>query len=613
MEQFFQSLPIAQISISKTNRKRFNEQALNELADNIKANGLIQPILVRPMSPAEQLEPYEIVCGERRYRASIIAGLYHINTICRELTDTQAAELQLIENLQREDPHPMEEAEGYQALMLHSGYTADMLADKLNKSKSQIYATLKLCNLCKELRDKFFNNEKFTRSLALLIARIPVPALQVEAFEEIIDEYGNGEPMSYRDAADHIQMHYNVNLKTAIFSTNDAKLVPEAGSCKACPKRTDNDPDLADLDKNVCIDPKCFEKKIIAHHAQVVAKANKNGLTVYEGAAAAKVISAAKNNSNGFVVLETLLRRFSNLKSQTDANRNLLAAIGGDKMPEHVAVAFDGLTAVKLYDAAEVQAILEDLGFCSTKVQTETKKFESQVGSDAINTAQTESSESSDDDGTTEGEEDTVSTADLDQAAANDQGKRDAANEEIKRIRIYKAIRERGQLSQESLRVFLNEVEAQTVFSIPESIHHEFYGQSMKTEEERMDYIENASCEELQRLLIDYFIGDIQAPPSHFHYERYLNRTDSRIIPLVLIAQHEGIDIAIAEQEPTSPVQASATEQTEQEATPAPKKRGRPSKADKALAATIARHSGATVENAHPWPFPTPKKESAES
>ncbi len=325
-----QTLPLNQIAISKTNRKRFNQQALNELADNIKANGLIQPILVRPMSPAESLEPYELVCGERRYRASIIAGLDTIDAICRELTDTQAAELQLIENLQREDPHPMEEAEGYQALMLHSGYTADMLADKLNKSKSQIYATLKLCNLCKELRDAFFENEKFTRSLALLIARIPVPALQVEAFNEIIDEYGDGEPMSYRDAADLIQMHYNVNLKTAIFSTNDAKLVPDAGSCKDCPKRTDNDPDLADLDKNVCTDQKCFEQKTIAHHAQIVDKAAKKGLPVYEGATAAKTISAAKNNSDVYVVTETLLRRFDNLKSQNDAHRTFASAVGTD-------------------------------------------------------------------------------------------------------------------------------------------------------------------------------------------------------------------------------------------------------------------------------------------
>jgi len=153
----FDSLPVLDIRISKTNRKRFNLAALKELAANIKANGLIQPILVRPVEPTEE-EPqhYEIVCGERRYRATNIAKLTSINVIIRNLSDTQAAELQLIENLQREDPHPMEEAEGYQALMLHSGYTADMLADKLSKSRSQIYATLKLCNLCKELRDEFF-------------------------------------------------------------------------------------------------------------------------------------------------------------------------------------------------------------------------------------------------------------------------------------------------------------------------------------------------------------------------------------------------------------------------------------------------------------------------
>jgi ParB/RepB/Spo0J family partition protein len=602
MEQFFQSLPIAQISISKTNRKRFNEQALNELADNIKANGLIQPILVRPMSPAEQLEPYEIVCGERRYRASIIAGLDHINTICRELTDTQAAELQLIENLQREDPHPMEEAEGYQALMLHSGYTADMLADKLNKSKSQIYATLKLCNLCTELRDKFFENEKFTRSLALLIARIPVPALQVEAFNEIIDEYGDGEPMSYRDAAIHVQMNYNVNLKIAIFSTTDAKLVTDAGSCKECPKRTDNDPDLSDLDKNVCTDPKCFEKKIIAHHAQVVAKANKKGLTVYEGATAAKAISAAKNNTDIFVVAETLLRRFDNLKSQNDAHKSFASAVGTDKLPDYVAVAFDGLTAVKLYDSSAAQSLLVDLGFCSTEAEVETKKFEAQVASSS--TEQTESHEETEDDNESEGG---TNTEELDQSAEKSGKIRALENEEIKRIHIYKAIRQRGQLSLESLRAFMKNIDVGLYFSIPESVHEEFYGRSIVADEDRLEYIDHASSEQLQLLLIDYVIGDIQIPRPWHLKDMYLERSDNEFDLLQTVAQHEGIDIATAEQEIPALVQTPTTEQTdtEKEATPAPKKRGRKSNAEKAaLAAQEAASKPVSIEQ---WPFPTPK------
>lgn len=606
MEQFFQSLPIAEISISKTNRKRFNEQALNELADNIKANGLIQPILVRPMSPSEQLQPYEIVCGERRYRASIIAGLDHINTICRELTDTQAAELQLIENLQREDPHPMEEAEGYQALMLHSGYTADMLADKLNKSKSQIYATLKLCNLCTELRDKFFENEKFTRSLALLIARIPVPALQVEAFNEIIDEYGDGEPMSYRDAAIHVQMNYNVNLKIAIFSTTDAKLVPDAGSCKECPKRTDNDPDLVDRDKNVCTDPKCFEQKIIAHHAQVVAKANKKGLTVYEGATAAKAISAAKNNTDIFVVAETRLGRFDNLKSQDDAHKSFASAVGTDKLPDYVAVAFDGLTAFKLYDSSAAQSLLVDLGFCSTEAEVETKKFDEQVAS-SISTEQTESDETSEDDNESEGGS---TTEELDQSAEKSEKIRALENEEIKRIRIYKAIRQRGQLSLESLRAFMKNINVGLYFSIPESVHEEFYGRNIVADEDRVEYIDQASSEELQLLLIDYVIGDIQIPRPWHLKDMYLERSDNEFDLLQTVAQHEGINIAIAEQEPASPVQAPATEQAEQEApaTPTAKKRGRKSNAEKAaLAAKEAASKPAPIEQ---WPFPTPKTAS---
>jgi ParB/RepB/Spo0J family partition protein len=90
---------IAEIRISKTNRKRFNQQALEELAANIKEMGVAQPILIRSVLPtAEEPPPYEIVAGERRYRASIIAGATTIPAMCRNLTDLQAAKIQILEN-----------------------------------------------------------------------------------------------------------------------------------------------------------------------------------------------------------------------------------------------------------------------------------------------------------------------------------------------------------------------------------------------------------------------------------------------------------------------------------------------------------------------------------
>lgn len=626
---------IADIRKSKTNRKRFNEEALNELAQNIRANGLIQPILIRPVTPTEaEPEAYELVCGERRWRASIIAGLPTINAICRNLSDNQAAELQLIENLQREDPHPLEEAEGYQALMMQSGYTAEMLAEKLNKSKSQIYATLKLCNLCQELRDAFFHNEAFTRSLALLIARIPVPALQCEAYGDIIDEYGNGgSPMSYRDAAEHIQAHYNVHLKTAIFSTTDAKLLSHAGSCKACKKRTGNDPDLADLDKDICTDPKCYEAKCIAHNAKIIERAEENNITILHDKDAQMAISQAINNPGKYAIDSTCLHCFARLKNSADRNKMVSVAIGTDKLPEPIAIAVRNGAPVKLYNSLHIQITLEELGFCETEAKARAKAIEKELVSNADNAlSEGDSAEQDSDDGS----EDT-STDTLDRAAKQDEENRALNNEEIKRIRIYKAIRARGQLSLESLRKFLKLIEDACVFFVPESIHLDLYGQSMATEDERLTYIDNASCEQLQLLLIDYFIGDVQKPNNRHRQNDYINRTDEDFQTLKSIAEHEGIDIAIAEQEPASPIQSLASEpKQEVPVTLAPKKRGRkpvavaaveetnkgnteltskkparPSKEYQALLdAKAAAKKAGVPEPMDAWPFPKTKRDT---
>lgn len=604
----FDTLPLWDIRISKTNRKRFNETALKELAANIKTNGLIQPILLRPVDPTEaEPQHYEIVCGERRYRASIIAGLASINVIIRTLSDTQAAELQLIENLQREDPHPMEEAEGYQALMMHSGYTADMLAEKLNKSKSQIYSTLKLCNLCKELRDEFFNNEKFNRSLALLVARIPVPALQVEAYNEIIDERGDGEPMSYRDAAEHIQAHYNVHLKTAIFSTTDTRLLLSAGSCRDCKKRTGNDPDLADLDKNICTDPKCYEAKCVAHNAKIIEKAERNNITILHGEDAKKAVTHASNKVDNLAANHTRLLVFARLINYADKTKTVIDAIGSDKLPEPTSIAVINGAPVNLYNALHIQIKLEELGFCETESKARAKAIEKSLESNAGDT-QPGADDEEDDDTETADQDDDTSTNSLDHAAKRGEEKRALINEEIKRIRIYKAIRARGQLSVDSLCELMKQVEDKCVFLVPDSMHLDLYGQSMDTEEDRLNYIDNASCEQLQLLLIDYFLCDVKTPYSSHYNNQYINRTDDRFATLKTVAEFEGIDIATAEQEPASPVQAPATEQTEPEAAPATKKRGRPSKADKA--AQEAASKPAPVEK---WPFPTQKKESAKS
>lgn len=266
-----QWIPLAQLSPSPLNhRKHFDKTKMEELADSVRAQGIVVPVLVRPLAEPNR---YEIVAGERRFRAAKMASLADLPAIVRELTDAQALELQVIENQQRVDVHPLEEAEGYEALMNcqradGTPYTAEEIAAKVGKSKAYVYARLKLTALCKKAREAFYDG-KLDASRALLIARIPVADLQEQALAEILggdDEFGDG-PMSYREAAEHVQWNYMLRLKEAPFKTTDAALVPAAGACTTCPKRSGNQPELfADVESaDVCTDPKCFAAKRDAH------------------------------------------------------------------------------------------------------------------------------------------------------------------------------------------------------------------------------------------------------------------------------------------------------------------------------------------------------------
>jgi ParB family chromosome partitioning protein len=139
-------VPIEQIRGGKLNpRKTFKEDELSELADSIREKGLVQPILVRPEPGASN--SYEIVAGERRWRASQRAGLHTVPVIVRDLVDQEVLELAIIENVQRADLNPIEEAAGYQELIERYAYTQERLAEVIGKSRSHLANTLRLLKL----------------------------------------------------------------------------------------------------------------------------------------------------------------------------------------------------------------------------------------------------------------------------------------------------------------------------------------------------------------------------------------------------------------------------------------------------------------------------------
>jgi len=136
-------------------RKNFDENALAELADSIREHGIIQPLLVRKLDKGG----YQIVAGERRWRASRMIGLTEVPVVVKELSDTEVMELALIENLQREDLNPIEEAAGYKELMATYGLTQDQVAKRVGKSRSAIANSLRLLNLPKPVQNYVLNGQ----------------------------------------------------------------------------------------------------------------------------------------------------------------------------------------------------------------------------------------------------------------------------------------------------------------------------------------------------------------------------------------------------------------------------------------------------------------------
>ncbi len=129
-------------------RKQFDEDALNELAESISQHGVLQPLLVRPMRDGS----YQLVAGERRWRASRIAGLTEVPVVIRELTDSQVAELALVENLQRENLNPMETANGFRDLAERFDYTQDEISKIIGCSRSAVANALRLLSLPEEVQ-----------------------------------------------------------------------------------------------------------------------------------------------------------------------------------------------------------------------------------------------------------------------------------------------------------------------------------------------------------------------------------------------------------------------------------------------------------------------------
>lgn len=210
-------------------RTHFNETLLQELSESIRENGVLQPLLVRKKG-----QKYEIIAGERRYQASKLAGIEKLPVIIKDVDDQKMLELALIENLQRSDLNPIEEAKGYKQLLKESGMTQEALSKAVSKSRSAITNSLRLLDLPDEVQQFLFDG-KMTAGHARAILAVPFEDARIRLAQKVVNEglsvratenlaplFSVGEepkksksvtPQSYKKAARALRQVFNTNVK----------------------------------------------------------------------------------------------------------------------------------------------------------------------------------------------------------------------------------------------------------------------------------------------------------------------------------------------------------------------------------------------------------------
>ena len=276
----YRDLPLNVLIESTTNPRRlFEDGALKELAESIRVQGVLSPLLVRPLTG----QGFEIVAGARRYRAAQIAESATVPVRIVNLTDAEAMEAALIENLQRRDVHPLEEAQGFHALLNleEPKYTIEQIGAKVGKLPAYIASRARLTELVPAIVEAFYA-EEIGVGHALLLAKLQ-PAQQEAALASCFrEDWGGAAGKAKRIVLPvrHLQywIEHNVLLllKQAPFNKRDAQLLPAAGSCVDCPQRTGHNKLLfADVSgsADACTDPLCYAAKLEAHvQKQIVAK-----------------------------------------------------------------------------------------------------------------------------------------------------------------------------------------------------------------------------------------------------------------------------------------------------------------------------------------------------
>ena len=355
-QEILVEIPLEQLEESPTNpRKQFEDLA--ELVASVKQWGVVTPLLVRPLADSPK---FEIVAGARRFRAAKKAGLESVWCDVRKWSDAQVLEVQLLENIQRKDLSPLEEAEAYQHLSEVSKYTPDQIAKRAGKSRAWVYARLKLCALAPEAK-KALREGRLSASVAVPLARLPSAAMQVRALERLCP--ADGEPLAQRAAWQWLQEEFARSLKAVPFDL-DAVGLADAPPCEKCPKNSAcQTPGIFDdLERSSawCTDTKCFDAKLRDAWSQKAAKAKERGAKVLGVAEGERLLGTGTSvpHSSRYVRATEAVSRDARRRSW----KQLLDDVPAESRPQVVVAPNAKLVAVELYDRGAALKALAEAG-----------------------------------------------------------------------------------------------------------------------------------------------------------------------------------------------------------------------------------------------------------
>lgn len=305
----YENLKLTQLRLSSMNpRKTFSDEAIRELSESIRHQGLLQPITVRPIADVvnQNNEPvYEIVCGSRRFKAMQLIEAESVPSIIRDMTDAEALDAMIVENLQRKDVDPLEEAEAFNLLIAQGQSIAD-LALRFGKSERYVRDRCKLNELIPELREAFHQN-KLPLSGAIMLARLPQER-QAEFADDnsfaVDADWDDTDNVSISDVKDYIAEDLP-RLDTAAFLSvpeESWNVKKEPRLCANCPLNSSCQlslfPELAE--SAVCGDPECFQNKVDAFAYWLLDSHKKDFIRPENG-----VISIGLAPDNAFVLIST--------------------------------------------------------------------------------------------------------------------------------------------------------------------------------------------------------------------------------------------------------------------------------------------------------------------